>query len=133
MRARILKIFVLSSYLALLMAAQGLCDVSPGDVVDKTNWEKVEGLVPEEFLGWIKKGDFVLQIGELKYKARDFQPPYALNALSANRGKYALDEGDWIGESTLSAIHFRRLIRISRKRPKRWCTTYVTRNTSEGM
>ncbi len=91
-------VFVFAPFLLLLMNSQALADVSPGDVIDKTNWEKAEGLVPEELLGWIKKGDFVLEVGELNYKARDFQPPYALKALSANIGKYALDENDWIME-----------------------------------
>lgn len=92
------RIVVFAPCLFLLMTTQALSDVSPGDVIDKTNWEKAEGLVPEELLGWIKKGDFVLEVGEMNYKARDFQPPYALKALSANRGKYALDENGWIVE-----------------------------------
>jgi hypothetical protein len=33
------------------MTTQGLCDVSPGDVLDKTNWEKAEGLLRDEIIG----------------------------------------------------------------------------------
>ncbi len=91
-----LAVFVLASCLPLLIISQGLCDVSPGDVLDKTNWEKAEGLLPDEIIGWIKKGDFVLQVGELNYNPREYQPSYALEALSTNKGKYVLDENDWI-------------------------------------
>jgi len=97
-RVRGLAVFVLASCLPLLMISQGVCDVSPGDVLDKTNWEKAEGLLPDEIIGWIKKGDFVLQVGELNYNPREYQPSYALEALSTNKGKYVLDENDWIVE-----------------------------------
>jgi hypothetical protein len=33
-------------------------DVVPGDVITKDNWEKVQGLVPDPVLNWIKKGDY---------------------------------------------------------------------------
>jgi len=98
MRVRLLMFFLLTTCLVLFMTSHGLCDVSPGDVLDKTNWEKAEGLLPDEIIGWIKKGDFVIEIGELSYKPRDYQPPYALEALSANSGKYVLDDDDWIVE-----------------------------------
>ena len=29
----------------------------PGTVIDKTNWQEIEGLVPDAVLNWIKKGD----------------------------------------------------------------------------
>ncbi len=54
------------TYSSLLLAClwAGLCpgssasaDVLAGDIIDKTNWEKVEGMVPESVLNWIKKGD----------------------------------------------------------------------------
>ena len=80
------------------MTSQGLCDVSPGDVLDKTNWEKAEGLLPDEIVSWIKKGDFVIQVGELDYKVRDYLPPHAQRASRENMGKYVLDENDGIVE-----------------------------------
>ncbi len=98
MRYRCLAMLLLAPCLLLLRASQGLCDVSPGDVLDKTNWEKAEGLMPEEIVDWIKKGDFVLEVGELSYNPRDYLPPHGLRASSENRGKYVLDEDDWIVE-----------------------------------
>ena len=96
MRSWRLTFFILVP--CLLLPSQGLPDVFPGDVLDKTNWEKAEGLLPDEIIGWIKKGDFVIQVGELNYKPYDYQPAYALEALSTNKGKYVLDENDWIVE-----------------------------------
>jgi hypothetical protein len=80
----------------LLIIDHDICDAR--DVLDKTNWEKAEGLLPDEIIGWIKKGDFVLEVGELNYKPSDCLPPFALRALRENLGKYVLDEDDWIVE-----------------------------------
>ena len=35
-----------------------------GDVVDKTNWEKAEGMVPEPVLTWVKKGDLAQVVSQ---------------------------------------------------------------------
>lgn len=99
MRSKSRACLVLASCLLLYISAEGLCDVSPGDVLDTTNWEKAEGLLPDEIIGWIRKGDFVIEIGELNYKPSDNLPPFALQALRENRGKYALDGKNCIVES----------------------------------
>jgi len=98
-RGAFLRVLVLSHLLVLFMYPHGFCDVSPGDVLDKTNWEKAKGLLPEEILEWVKKGEFVLQVGELTYNPRDSQPAFALEALKTNVGKYDLGENHWIVES----------------------------------
>ncbi|MEW6444106.1 MAG: DUF1329 domain-containing protein [bacterium] len=72
-------------------------DVAPGDVVDKTNWQKLEGLVPQPVLNWIKKGD-VVQIGELSYDPAEFLPPAALESLKTNVEKYEIGDGGVIIE-----------------------------------
>ena len=71
-------------------------DVSPGDRIDQANWGKLEGLVPDPVLNWVKKGDFVLHIHELEYPPRDYFPQFAKDAFQANVGKYDLDEDDGI-------------------------------------
>jgi len=93
-----LILFCVVPVLLLFVTGQGICDVSPGDVLDKTNWEIAKGLLPDEIIGWIKKGDFVLQVGELSYKLADYLPAYVCKARSANVGKYMLDEDGWIVE-----------------------------------
>jgi hypothetical protein len=81
-----------SLWLVLCLAPVALCDVSAGDVIDKTNWQKLEGLVPDLILNWVKKGDWVLAIDELNYDPVAYFPDFALEARQANAGKYGLGE-----------------------------------------
>jgi hypothetical protein len=71
-------------------------DVSPGDVIDKTNWQKAEGLLPEPVLNWIKKGDFVINIGELNYSEKEYFEFSVKESLTANMGLYEVNEKDII-------------------------------------
>ncbi|MEW6442312.1 MAG: DUF1329 domain-containing protein [bacterium] len=98
-RAGLLMIALFAQCLALFRPCHGSADVAPGDVIDKTSWEKAQGLVPEELLAWVKQGEFVLPVGELHFKPGDCQPPFALEARSTNTGKYALDQDGWIVET----------------------------------
>jgi hypothetical protein len=82
--------------LFLCLASTALADVSPGDVIDRTNWEKIEGLVPHAVVNWVKKGDFILQIGELEYSPRDYFTSFAKEAFKTNVGRYDLDEDEGI-------------------------------------
>lgn len=85
--------------LVLFLTNPGLADVVPGDVIDKTNWEKVRGLVPESVMNWVTEGKIVLNIGELTYEPRDYWPPFVLEAEEKNPGKYALADDHWIVEA----------------------------------
>ena len=66
-------------------------DVAPGDVIDKSNWEKVQGLLPESVLDWVKMGDIVINVGELNYDPKEYMNPVAKASMEANKGKYDLD------------------------------------------
>jgi len=90
--ARHLGICMTTVWLVLCLAPIALCDVSPGDVIDSSNWQKLEGLVPDSVLNWVKKGDFILGIGELNYDFSANHPDFALEAMQTNVGKYGLDE-----------------------------------------
>ena len=86
---------LLASFLSILCVTSVVsADVSPGDVIDKTNWQKVEGLLPESILNWVKNGDFILKIGELNYNIRDYLQPVVQKNLKSNAGKYDLNEKD---------------------------------------
>ncbi|MEW6440973.1 MAG: DUF1329 domain-containing protein [bacterium] len=74
-------------------------DVAPGDIIDKTSWQKAEGLLPGPVLNWVQKGDFIMEIGELNYKPADYFPPFAKEAMQTNLGKYGLGEDDGIIEA----------------------------------
>jgi len=52
-----------------------LADVQPGDRIDRTNWQRAEGLLPPSVLNWVKKGDYVLSIGKLDYEVA-WEPEY---------------------------------------------------------
>ena len=80
----------------LCLAPPASADVSPGDRIDQTNWEKLEGLVPVSVLNWVKKGAFIITLHELEYPPRDYFPSFAKEAFESNRGKYDLDEDDGI-------------------------------------
>lgn len=95
-RAKVHACLVVVPWLLVFAAVQGRCDVSPGDVIDTTSWEKVVGLLPDEIIDWIKKGDFVIRVGQLEYKPAECLPPHAVKALEENKGKYSLDENDSI-------------------------------------
>jgi len=73
-----------------LLAAPVRADVAPGDTIDKTNWQKAEGLLPDPVLNYVKKGDFVLHIGKFNYDPV-WEPAFQ-QASQANAGKYDIDE-----------------------------------------
>jgi hypothetical protein len=75
-----------------------LAEVSPAEVIDKTNWERIEGLVPYSVLDWVKRGNFVLHVDELGYTPLDYFPTFAKEAFEHNLGKYDVDEDGGIVE-----------------------------------
>ncbi len=96
---RTIRIFGIGFFLVLsvlTMKPAVFADVSPGDVIDKTNWQKAEGLLPKPVLNWVKKGDFVLDIGELNYDEKEYFDFLVKDSLTANIGKYDVNEKDII-------------------------------------
>ena len=85
--------------LLVFWAVGAFADVSPGDVVDKTNWQKVEGLVPNSVLNWVKKGDFVMPVTELNYDPGDFWPDAAVQSFETNKGKFRMSPDGLILEA----------------------------------
>ena len=63
-------------------------ELAAGTVIDKTNAELAEGLIPDPVLNWIKKGDGTITVGELPYNPDEFWPPSALEYTDKNKGKY---------------------------------------------
>jgi len=78
------------------MAQYAWADVAPGDVITSENYDKINGMVPDAVLDWVKKGDMVLNIGELTYNPEEYFSPETLESFKANKGKYAVDENDGI-------------------------------------
>ena len=50
-----------------LTAAPVCADVVPGETIDKSNWQKVEGLLPDPVLNYVKKGDYIIR-GDQPYR-----------------------------------------------------------------
>jgi hypothetical protein len=94
----ILTLALLVCCLNFLPARSGLADVTAGDVIDKTNWVKAEGLLPESVVAWVKEGKVVLHIAEVSYEPRNHHPDFVLEESRKNAGKYAFEDDHWIVE-----------------------------------
>jgi len=71
-------------------------DVEPGDFIDKSNYEKIEGWVPDYVLDWVKAGDLTMKIGALNYDAKSFWPQEVKDTRQANVGRYRINEDNAI-------------------------------------
>jgi len=83
---------LLGLILCLAAAGTGSADVAPGDVINKDNFEKAQGLLPDAVLNWIKKGDATLEVGQLNFNPADYMPPSCIEGFAVNDGKYDVDE-----------------------------------------
>jgi len=93
-------ILLLASAFASQTSQPVLADVSPGEVIDASNWEKAEGLLPDPILRWVRKGELTLNIGEIEVDPREMYPPFTKEAYQANIGKYDVDEDNGIIETS---------------------------------
>ncbi len=88
-----LGVFLISLACGLWSVSTACADVVPGDVIDGSNWQKAEGLLPEPVLNWVKRGEFILNIGKLDVDdPTKIRSDYVLKAFETNRGKYAISE-----------------------------------------
>ncbi len=102
--ARNLGVFLASLSLLVCLALPATADEALPKVIDKTNWEKAEGLVPEPLLEDVKKGQMILPVADPDYDTATFFPDYALASMKDNIGKYALNEEDMIVEADTGEI-----------------------------
>lgn len=86
------KSFVLGSFLILLAIQSAWADVVPGEIIDQNNYHKIEGLVPDFVLAWVKSGDLIMEIGNLAYRPEEFLLPQLKG--NANKGKYRIGENN---------------------------------------
>ena len=66
-------------------------ELAVGTVIDKTNAEQAQGLIPDPVLNWVKKGEGSMTVGELSYNPDEFLPPPAKASMESNKGKYDVD------------------------------------------
>lgn len=65
--------------------------LKPGDKINSSNWEKVKDLLPPSMVEWVKKGDFIVDVGEFKWEFND--DAAWQQASKANAGKYDIGAG----------------------------------------
>ncbi|MBE0597144.1 MAG: DUF1329 domain-containing protein [Desulfuromonadales bacterium] len=109
---RKMMVLLSAASLALLLAGNALAGwkedqaalfqqipVKPGDRIDNSNWEKVKDLLPPSVVNYVKKGDFILDIDEMKW---EYGPDAEYKKTSAgNAGKYDVNEqGQLIDNAT---------------------------------
>jgi len=85
--------------LVLWIAVFGLAEALAGDVIDQSNWEEAEGLLPTPHLQWVKDGKMSLKLGELTYDPSKYFSQDSLDLIVGNVGKYSIDEKGWITET----------------------------------
>jgi hypothetical protein len=71
-------------------------DVVPGETIDKTNYQKIQELVPDFIVTWVKNGDMKMKIGKLSFDQHTFWPQEVLENWQANMGRYKIDENNGI-------------------------------------
>jgi hypothetical protein len=92
-------IFLVGLSFLLCLALPARADEPSVEVVDKTNWKKAEGLVPEPLLEWIRDGAFLLPVGRLDFDPLAYWPSFVVASRKENVGKYGLDDDNVIIEA----------------------------------
>ena len=92
------SLVVLLFMLTIMIGAKGtaLADVNIGDYIDQSNWQKVEGMVPDVVLEYLKKGWISMRIGKLNYEPSDVW--FYTESEKRNKGKYGIAEDGQIVE-----------------------------------
>ena len=92
---------ILSIFLLLgLITGPAHADVAPGDVIDRSNHAKIEGLVPDFIHQWVRDGDLVMKIGEQRFDPGAFWPKEVRENREANQGRYAIGENNALIDKT---------------------------------
>jgi hypothetical protein len=81
-----------------------IADVAVGDVIDKTNWQKVQGLLPEAMVEYVKKGYFTINVGKLNYDPSDILNDEYKETLKENAGKYFQNKNGYIQDKKTGEI-----------------------------
>jgi hypothetical protein len=91
--------FVVSLSFFLCLVSPANADVVPDKVIDQSNWQQAEGLIPAPHLDWVKNGKMTIKLGELTYDPSKYFSKESLALMDENTGKYGIDEKGWIIET----------------------------------
>ena len=90
--AKLVTMLLLLTWLVPVPIYVACADVSPGDVIDKTNWQKAEGLLPDVVLDLVKQGKIKINVGKLGFTPEDYLRDHIRETLKSNVGKYYVDD-----------------------------------------
>ncbi len=98
-------LFILAFFLCT--ALQAIAGEPSVEVIDKTNWEKIKGLVPDPLPEWVKEGKFILTLQDLNYDPVEHFMPFAAESRSANVGRFDLSEENEVVDANTGklAVH----------------------------
>jgi hypothetical protein len=91
---------LLTLFLFMAMGPTASADVSPGDVINTSNYQSIEGMVPDSVLNWVKEGKVVINVGKLNYSPLEFVKSDMGDLFSINKGKYVLKEAEIVDAKT---------------------------------
>ncbi len=95
------RVWITAAVLLLVLCVSTVqADVEPGEVIDKSNYTKIEGLVPDFILTWVRDGDLIMKIGKLEYDPKGFWSREVLDNREANAQRYDVDENNGIIDRT---------------------------------
>ncbi|MBU0992965.1 MAG: hypothetical protein KJ737_10775 [Proteobacteria bacterium] len=89
-------VFLLAFLCCPLLVHNAYADVTPGEVINAGNYQKIEGLVPDYVLDWVKKGDLTMAIGKLNVDPGDYWPQVVKDNWKSNIGKYKISANNSI-------------------------------------
>ncbi len=95
--------FILAGVILLIAPEWAGAEVVPGDLITKSNSQKIEGLVPDFVLKWVREGDLTMKIGELDYDPAEFLKPEF--KAKTNTGKYKVVENNCIKDSESNQLN----------------------------
>ena len=90
------RVYLLAILLFGLMLKSVQADVVPGDIINASNYQQIQGLVPDYVLDWVKKGDLSMKIGKLNCDPKEFLPQVVKDNWQSNIGKYKIDDNNGI-------------------------------------
>ena len=78
-----------------------LADVAVGDIIDKANWQKAQGLLPDAMMEYLQKGYITIKVGKLNYDPGDILCNEYKESLKKNRGRYGVSNvGELVDKKT---------------------------------
>ena len=87
---QILFMLLCGIVMILGVSRSAFADVAVGDVIDKTNWQKAQGLLPDVMLEYLQKGYFTIKIGKLNYDPAGIWSNDIKESQKKNIGRYTI-------------------------------------------